>query len=57
MTVREIAKRAGVSPATVSRYFTGAQNISEDSAQKIRAVVQEQGAQRPVRMRRKAACS
>ncbi len=54
MTVREIAKRAGVSPATVSRYFTGAQNISEDSAQKIRAVVQEQGAQRPVRMRRKS---
>lgn len=41
MTVREIAKLAGVSPATVSRYFTGAENVSEPIAAKIRDVLGE----------------
>jgi DNA-binding LacI/PurR family transcriptional regulator len=39
MTIREIARHAGVSPATVSRYFTGAERISGDTAEKIRSVV------------------
>ena len=30
MTTRDIAKKAGVSPSSVSRYFTGAENLSED---------------------------
>ncbi|MFR8169996.1 MAG: LacI family DNA-binding transcriptional regulator [Marvinbryantia sp.] len=42
MTVREVAKRAGVSPATVSRYFTGAENVSEPIAAKIREVLGEE---------------
>lgn len=39
MTIRAIAKQAGVSPATVSRYFTGAEHISDDTAERIRQVV------------------
>lgn len=44
MTVREIAKLAGVSPATVSRYFTGAENVSRDNCRKIEAVLGEDAA-------------
>lgn len=35
MTVREIARQAGVSAATVSRYFTGTEKVSEDVRCKI----------------------
>ena len=44
MTVRELARIAGVSASTVSRYFTGAENVSPENAGKIEAVLaQEDG--------------
>lgn len=39
MTVREIAKLAQVSPATVSRFMTGAENVGGDKADRIREVL------------------
>ena len=39
MTVREIARQAGVSAATVSRYFTGTEKVSEDVRCKIQSVL------------------
>ena len=39
MTTRDIAKKAGVSPSSVSRYFTGAENLSEEIKRKIEAVI------------------
>ena len=39
MTTRDIAKKAGVSPSSVSRYFTGAENLSEGIKKKIEAVI------------------
>ena len=39
MTVREIAKLSGVSPATVSRFFTGAENVSPELREKVNALV------------------
>ena len=39
MTVREIARQAGVSAATVSRYFTGTEKVSEDIRCKIQSVL------------------
>lgn len=35
LTVRDIAKIAGVSPATVSRYFSGSGVVSKETARKI----------------------
>lgn len=40
-TIRDVAKRAGVSPATVSRYFHGTTVVTNDAAQKIEAAVRE----------------
>ena len=39
MTTRDIAKKAGVSPSSVSRYFSGAENLSEEIKRKIEAVI------------------
>lgn len=52
MTVREIAKLAGTSPATVSRFFTGAENVSPDIRNKILAVLGED-ADSPIVQKRK----
>lgn len=43
LTVREIAQAAGVSPATVSRYFSGSNVVSTEVARKIENVVDEYG--------------
>ncbi len=43
LTVRDIAKVAGVSPATVSRYFSGSDIVSKDTARKIENASKELG--------------
>ena len=43
LTIREIAQAAGVSPATVSRYFSGSSVVSTEVARKIENVVDEFG--------------
>lgn len=35
LTVRDIAKAAGVSPATVSRYYSGSDIIGTQTAKKL----------------------
>lgn len=42
MTIKEVAKLAGVSPAAVSRYMNGG-SISVEKAEKIKAVIQQTG--------------
>ena len=54
VTVREIARLAGVSPATVSRYFTGAEFVSDGAAAKISEVIARSGRQEPHRVRRRS---
>ena len=44
MTIKEVARQAGVSPAAVSRYLNGGP-VSEEKARKIRAVMEETGFQ------------
>ena len=39
--IREIAKRAGIGIATVSRYFNDSGYVSEESREKIRKAVEE----------------
>lgn len=51
MTVREIAKLAGVSPATVSRYLTGMEKVSRDASEKICNVMETAGCQVTMRMK------
>ncbi len=43
LTIRDIAKIAGVSPATVSRYFSGSDVVSKDTARKIENALKELG--------------
>lgn len=43
LTVRDIAKAAGVSPATVSRYYSGSDIVGTQTARKIEQVAQELG--------------
>ncbi len=43
LTIREIAQAAGVSPATVSRYFSGSNVVSTEIARRIESVVDEYG--------------
>jgi DNA-binding LacI/PurR family transcriptional regulator len=40
VTIREIAKQVGVSPATVSRYLTGAEKVSRSVSEKIYSVME-----------------
>ncbi len=39
VTIRDVAKKAGVSPATVSRYINGSVPVSKDVAERIQAVM------------------
>lgn len=54
MTVRELARLAGVSPATVSRYFTGTESVSESAAAKISDALAKSGQSEVRRVRRKS---
>src|SRR3954465_2857209 len=41
MSIREVAARAGVSPATVSRVFTRPDTVAEDTRNRVIAVADE----------------
>lgn len=43
MTIRDIARRSGVSRATVSRYLNGGHWVSDEAAAKIRKVIDQTG--------------
>ena len=43
MTIRTLAKKAGVSPGTVSKAFSGALDVSEETRQRIFAAAKEDG--------------
>ena len=40
-TIKDIARKAGVSPSTVSRVISGSNRISEETQKKIRAIMEE----------------
>lgn len=42
-TIRDVAKNAGVSPATVSRYFHGKSIVTKDAAKRIETAVRDLG--------------
>lgn len=54
MTVRDIAKLAGVSPATVSRYFTGTENVSDETSGKIREIIDRLGYKPPQKVKKES---
>ena len=41
VTIYDLAKEAGVSPATVSRILTGSTNVSEEKRQKVRQLIEK----------------
>ena len=43
VTIRELSKVAGVSPATISRYYSGNEIVSTDAARKIETAAKELG--------------
>ncbi len=45
ISIREVAKLAGVSPATVSRVMNATANVNEDKKQRVLRVIQETGFQ------------
>lgn len=45
ITIKDVAAVAGVSPATVSRFFTGNAKVAPETAEQIRAVIEELGYQ------------
>src|SRR5690606_11538504 len=42
-TIKDVARRAGVAPSTVSRYFTGKAPVSDATRRKIEEAVRELG--------------
>mgnify|MGYP000615212038 CR=1 FL=1 len=42
-SIREVAKIAGVSPATVSRVMNGTANVDEEKKQRVLEAIQETG--------------
>ena len=44
-SIREVAKIAGVSPATVSRVMNGTANVDEEKKQRVLEAIQETGFQ------------
>jgi len=46
ITIREIARRAGVSTATVSRIINGLGGYNDDTKEKVLAVIEETGLER-----------
>ena len=45
VTIDDVARAAGVSPATVSRVLNGTREVSSDRAERVRAAVAELGYQ------------
>lgn len=43
ITIKDIAKKAGVSPSTVSRTINNHYSISEETKEKVRKVMDELG--------------
>jgi LacI family transcriptional regulator len=43
LTIQDVAKAAGVSPATVSRVMTGSAGVKSDKAARVRAVIEQLG--------------
>ncbi len=43
VTIRELSKVAGVSPATISRYYSGSEVVSTDTARKIESAAEDVG--------------
>ncbi|WP_155116328.1 LacI family DNA-binding transcriptional regulator, partial [Paenibacillus larvae] len=43
VTIIDVAKKAGVSPSTVSRVLSGYPRISPKTAQRVREVIEELG--------------
>ena len=54
VTIREVAKRAGVSIATVSRVLNGSERVSGDAKQAVELAIQELNYQKPTAKRKKA---
>lgn len=44
-SIREVAKLAGVSPATVSRVMNGTANVNEEKKKRVEAAIKETGFQ------------
>ena len=42
-SIREVAKLAGVSPATVSRVMNGTANVNEEKKKRVEAAIKETG--------------
>ena len=42
-SIREVAKLAGVSPATVSRVMNGRANVNEQKKKRVEAAIKETG--------------
>lgn len=43
VTIKDVAKRAGVSPSTVSRVLSGHPRISQETSRKVKAIMEEMG--------------
>ena len=42
-SIRDVAKIAGVSPATVSRVMNGTANVNEEKRQRVEAAIEKTG--------------
>ena len=43
ISIRDVAKMAGVSPSTVSRVMNGTANVNEEKRQRVLDVIEETG--------------